>query len=371
MKGSVITSIVLHGLLLVYLLVSFGSPEPFQVTASEALPIELVPIDELTQLQEGDKEAPKKEEAAKAKTKREDKVENAENSGDNEFDLKSVPKPVEKPDNVQKAATLQKSENDAAQKDTKPVDVEDLIKEDTAVEPSTEVAKAEPQVEVKPEPRPEPEAKEEKPVEEAKEEPLPENVPVPMTRPKVEPKKVEEKKEEKKETKVAEAKPEKSKNAKKDQKNRKAAKSTTSKEADVQGEEMNELLSKVEQEIGGAKRSKNEKAFGANTSTGGEKMSQTELDALKGLIEGNWTVMPGQVTSNDIVITVKFELDENGELVGRPEVTGTGGDDGARRALEGGAVRAVMKTAPFDKLPKDKYETWRVVTLNFYPGEMM
>jgi hypothetical protein len=305
----------------------------------------------LTQLQEGDKEAPKKEEAAKAKTKREDKVENAENSGDNEFDLKSVPKPVEKPDNVQKAATLQKSENDAAQKDTKPVDVEDLIKEDTAVEPSTEVAKAEPQVEVKPEPRPEPEAKEEKPVEEAKEEPLPENVPVPMTRPKVEPKKVEEKKEEKKETKVA--------------------KSTTSKEADVQGEEMNELLSKVEQEIGGAKRSKNEKAFGANTSTGGQKMTQTELDALAGLIGENWTIMPGQVPSDNITITVKFELDENGEVVGRPEATGAGADDGSLRALEGGAVRAVMKSAPFDKLPKEKFDTWREVTLTFYPSQMM
>ena len=41
------------------------------------------------------------------------------------------------------------------------------------------------------------------------------------------------------------------------------------------------------------------------------------------------------------------------------------------RALEGGARRAVMKSAPFDQLPKDKYETWKVVELSFYPSEMM
>jgi TolA protein len=386
MKSSVITSVLLHGLLLTWLLVSFGSAEPFEVAATEALPVELVPIEALTQLQEGDKEAPKKENAAKEETKREDEVANAVNSGENDFDLKSVPTPVAKPDNVQKEAAPVKSENDAPEKAEKPVELEEIIKEETQVEPATEVApEAEPKVEVKPEPRPDVKPVEEAPAETAEAEPLPDKVPVPVARPEVsevaevikkeeekkeepKPKKAEDKKKAEKPVEVAEAKTAKTQDRKKDEKNRKSAKSTTSKDSDFNADDINELLNKVDTEVGGAKRNKKAKAFGAETTTGGQTLSQSEMDAMKGLIEQNWTIMPGQVSSGDIVITVRFELDENGDLIGRPEVvTSKGGEASSLRALEGGAVRAVMKSAPFDKLPKEKYEMWKVVTINFTP----
>lgn len=371
MKGSLITSVALHALLATWLLVSF-SPEPLEVTMTEAMPVDLVPIEELAQLQEGDKEAEKKEKSASAKTKREDVKENAENTGENDFDLKSVPTPMEKPSNVQEAGAEKASEKVIPdQKLTQAEDVEDIIKEDTAVEPTQEVAAVEqPKVEVKPEPKPEPEAKEQ-PVEEAAEEPVPDNVPVPVSRPKVTPTKVAEKKEEKKETEVAEAKPEKQPDRKKSDKDRKSAKSTTTKEIDFNTDDIAKELSKVEDKSGGTKRSKSEKSLGARKATGGEKLSQDENAALMGLIEKNWTVMPGQVSSSDIKIVVKFELDQNGEVVGEPEITSSGGDGSSLQALEGGARRAVMRSAPFDILPKEKYETWSVVTLTFYPSEMM
>jgi TolA protein len=381
MKGSVITSIVLHGLLLVWLLVSFGSAKPLEVTAGESLPVELVPISEMSQLQEGDKQAPKKEEASKQKTKREDKVEDAKNSGDNNFDLKSVPVPDEKPSNVQKEAAAKKSDVVAPQ-DTVEQKSDDNVKEDTAVEPDTEVAALEkPAVDVKPEPRPDEKQAEDKPVDEAKDEPVPDNVPVPMSRPKVEPqkveekkdepKKVEEKKEEKKDVKVTEAKTEKNKNAKKDKENKKAKKSTTSKDSDFNANEIAELLNKVDNESGGKKRNKSDKSFGAETTNStAQKLSQSEMDALKGLIEKNWSILPGTET-NGVVITVRFELNENGEIVGEPEVKGSGGDASSLEVLEGGAKRAVMRSAPFDQLPKDKYDTWKVVTVNFTPSDIM
>lgn len=383
MKGSVITSIVLHGLLLVWLLVSFGSVEPLEVTAGESLPVELVPISEMSQLQEGDKKAPVKQEAAKEKTTREAKLENALNSGNNDFDLKSVPTPVEKPSNVQKEAAAKKSDVVAPQ-DVEEQKSDDNVKEDTAVEPDTEVAALEkPAVDVKPEPRPDEKQAEDKPVvDEAKDEPVPDNVPVPVSRPKVEPqkveekkdepKKVEEKKEEKKDVKVAEAKTEKNKNAKKDKENKKAKKTTTSKDSDFNATEIAELLNKVDNDAGGARRNKKDKAFGAETTNStAQKLSQSEMDALRGMIEKNWSIMPGMVTDAGIVITVKFQLDESGQIVGDPEVKGTGGDESSLRALEGGAYRAVMKSAPFDQLPKDKYDTWKVVTVNFHPSDMM
>lgn len=372
MKGSVLTSILLHALVAAWLLVSFGSPEPFEVQMSEAMPVELVPIEDLAQLQQGDKEAPKKERSATEETKKEDPVPDALNTGDNNFDLESVPTPTEKPTNVQEAGSQEVSKEVIPdQKLTQAENVEDLLKEDTAVEPSKEVAAVEqPKVEVKPEPKAEPEVKEDQPVEDAAETLIPDSVPVPVSRPKVEPKKVEEKKEEK-EVEVAEAKPEKQPDRKKSDKDRKSAKSTTKRESDFKTEKIDDFLSKVEDKAGGKKRSKQEAALGATKTTGGEKLSQTEMDALRGIVEKNWTVMPGQVSSNDIKIVVRFELDQNGDVVGDPEVTSTGGDGSSLRALEGGARRAVMKSAPFDQLPKDKYDTWKVVELSFYPSEMM
>jgi hypothetical protein len=373
MKGSLITSVGLHALLAGWLLFSFA-PAPLEVTMSEALPVDLVPIEEMTQLQQGDEKAEKKEKSATSKTKRDDVKENAENTGDNDFDLKSVPTPVEKPSNVQEAGAEKSSKEVIPdQKITKAENVEDILKEDTAIEPTQEEVAAieQPKVEVKPEPKPVEEVKQEVPVEQAVEEPIPDNVPVPESRPKVMPKKVEEKKEEPKEVKVAEAKPEKQPDRKKSDKNTKSAKSTTTKETDFNTDEIAQELSKVDTKAGGTKRSKTDKSFGAKKATGGEKLSQDEYNALKGLIEKNWTIMPGQVTSNDIVISVTFQLDENGDIVGDLEVKGSGGEDSSRRALEGGAKRAVMKSAPFDKLPKDKYETWSEVTVNFRPSEIM
>jgi outer membrane biosynthesis protein TonB len=371
MKGSVLTSLLLHALVAAWLLVSFGSPEPFEVQMTEAMPVELVPIEDVAQLQQGDKEAPKLDHSASEVTKKEDPVPDAQNTGDNNFDLKSVPTPTDKPTNVTEAGAQTSKDVVPDQKLTKEEKVEDILKEDTAVEPTQEEVAAveQPKVEVKPEPKPD--VSEDKPVEETAESLIPDSVPVPTSRPKVEPKKVEEKKDEKKPVEVAEAKPTKQPDRKKSDKDRKSAKSTTKKESDFNTDEISELLNKTNEKPGGAKRNKKEKARGATIATGGEKLTQSEENALRGLVEKNWTVMPGQVTSNDIKIVVRFELDENGELVGTPEVTSSGGDGSSLAALEGGARRAVMKSAPFDTLPKDKYETWKTVELSFYPSELM
>jgi hypothetical protein len=372
MKGSVLTSVVLHVLVAVAMLVTFGSPKPLEVTASEAMPVELVPIEELTQLQQGDKEAPKKDRSATEITQKEDPVPDAKNTGDNTFDLESVPTPTDKPTNVTEAgADTPSKEVIPDQTLTQAENVEDVLKEDTAVEPTKDVAALEqPKVEVKPEPKPEPEVTEDKPVEDTTESLIPDSVPVPTSRPKVEPKKVEQKPVEKKEEKVVEAKPEKQPDRKQSNKDRKSAKSTTTKESDFKTDEIAALLNKTDEKPGGAKRNKKEKALGAKIATGGEKLSQTELDALQGIVSKNYSVMPGSVPGTDVKVVVRFELDENGDVVGQPEVTSSGGDGSSLSGLESGARRAVMKSAPFDQLPKDKYETWKVVELSFYPSEL-
>ena len=64
MKTSVVTSAVLHGLVLAAALVTIGSPEHFKVDDFEAMPVDLVPVESITQMQQGDKKAPMKETSA-------------------------------------------------------------------------------------------------------------------------------------------------------------------------------------------------------------------------------------------------------------------------------------------------------------------
>ena len=164
MKGSLATSAVIHAVVLTWALVSLGSPESFDVANVEALPVDIVSIEELTQIQQGDKKAEMKEKAAPIPTKKQTPVENAENAGENDIDLKNLPTPEEKPRDIETAASPEKAEKVVQTPDTKPV--EEVKKEEPASEPSTEVAAvAEAKQEVKPDPKPEATPSEEKPAE--------------------------------------------------------------------------------------------------------------------------------------------------------------------------------------------------------------
>ena len=131
------------------------------------------------------------------------------------------------------------------------------------------------------------------------------------------------------------------------------------------------LLNKTDAAGGGAKRSTDQEALGGKTDTGGSKLSQSELDALRGVIQENWLITPGMADAADVRIRVTFRLDQNGALIGEPEATATGGSPQAQQVLMSGAVRAVRKSAPFTNLPPDKYDAWSEVVVNFDPSELM
>ncbi|MBY5758766.1 hypothetical protein HFO07_19220 [Rhizobium leguminosarum] len=377
MKASVITSAVLHGLVLTWAMVSLGAPESFKVEDFEAMPVDLVPVESITQMQQGDKKAPKKETSAPVPTTRPPIAQPAENAGDNNVDLKTPPVPNAKPSNSE-AAAANSSDKPMPKTDPKPNDVKDIVKEETEVEQPKEVASIPPPkpVEVTP-PKPE----EKPPEEQAKpEEPpkpdaeaLPDNVPTPVAKPQVkppEPRKPAEKPPEKTpdQPKTADVPTDKKKADKKQE----TAKSASSMKSDFNADEISILLNKTDPSAGGAKRSTQEASLGAKKSNGGSKLSQSEEDAVRGLIEGNWLVTPGMEGLSGMVIKVHMKLDKDGNIIGQPEVESSGGSssDATRRALEGGAYRAVMKSAPFSMLPKDKYEAWNEFDLNFDPSSM-
>ncbi|MGR9144129.1 hypothetical protein ACU8MP_17450 [Rhizobium leguminosarum] len=379
MKASVITSAVLHGLVLTWAMVSLSAPESFKVEDFEAMPVDLVPVESITQMQQGDKKAPKKETSAPVPTTRPPIAQPAENAGDNNVDLKTPPVPNAKPSNSE-AAAANSSEKPMPKTDPVPNDVKDIVKEETEVEQPKQVASIPPPkpVEVTP-PKPE----EKPPEEQAKpEEPpkpdaeaLPDNVPTPVAKPQVkppEPQKPAEKPPEKTPDQPKTA--EKPTDKKKADQKQEMAKSASSMKSDFNADEVAALLNKTDPSAGGAKRSTQEASLGAKKSNSGSKLSQSEEDALKGLIEGNWLITPGMEGLSGMVITVHFKLDKDGNIIGQPEIESSGGSstDSTRRALESGAYRAVMKSAPSFRtnLPMDKYDVWNEVVLNFHPSDM-
>ncbi len=129
------------------------------------------------------------------------------------------------------------------------------------------------------------------------------------------------------------------------------------------------LLNKQKASGGGAKRSTDQASLGGKKNTGGSKLSQSEMDALRGAISKCWNVPAGVADAPGLVVTVKMHLNQDGSIQGSPEVTSGGGSDGVGRAAAESARRAVARCAPYN-LPADKYENWSEVIVNFDPSEM-
>ncbi|OLP53618.1 hypothetical protein BJF92_05550 [Rhizobium rhizosphaerae] len=387
MRGSLATSAALHVLVLAWALISLGSPAHFEVSDTEAMPVDIVPVEELTQIQQGEKTAPKAEKSAPAPTKRPDVVENAENMGDNSVDLKTPPRPSVKPVEKEASAAPKATETPVPTPEPTPQDKPDLVDEKPPATPATEVAALPaPKAEVTPQPRPEPpkpEAKtetppppqeqpeqaEEKPAEKPDAEALPDKVPAPMAKPKVEPKPEPPKPVEQAKT-TPPAQTAKTPDRKADEGKKESKKSASSKQSDFNADEIASLLNKQESSGGGAKRSTQTAALGGKKATGGSTLSQSDKDAIKQQIQNNWSIIPGIADTAGILIKVTLHLDRDGNIIGQPEISASGGSDSARRTHEGGVRRAIMKSLPLKGLPPDKYDDWSEMVLNFDPSEM-
>lgn len=342
MKAGLTSSVVLHTAVIALGLFSFSAPKAFDVQDTESFPVDIVPIESITQIQQGDKTAPISEKAAPKPTTKPDDVPDAENVGDQSIDTKTPPRPDNKPKPVETA-----EEPKAQPEPVKTPEVKPEPKPEPAPTPKPEPVPA-PEVQAKPEPKQE--AKPD-PVEEAAVQPaetakadlpkLPEKVPTPQTKPK--PPQTQT-------AKTASAQTKQSKN-------------------DALADEVAALLNKEKAAGGGARRSTDQASLGGRRNTGGAKLTQSEMDALRGAISKCWNVPAGVADAPGLVVTVRMHLTETGEIKGAPQVTSGGGDSGVGRAAAESAKRAVLRCAPYN-LPRDKYDSWSEVIVNFDPSNM-
>lgn len=386
MRAGFTTSVIMHAALIGFGLFSLSAPSAFEVADVEALPVDIVPMEDITQIQQGDKKAPMQEQAAPTPTQRPDVVADAQKAGENSVDTDKPITPEAKPKPVQQSNTPPPSptptEKPAQEDAPKP-------KEVAKPTPATEVApKPQPKEEVKPDPVKEPDPKpqpvkepepapkppeqntasiealskpdpvaeaiaSEQPVEEAVK--LPDAAPAPQAKPRPQPAQAET------------AKAPERKDA--DKPAKEAASKPKSDEKEFNADEVAALLDKQKASGGGAKRSSQQASLGGEKTTSGNRLSQNEMDALRQKLGGCWSIPAGVDDAETLKVSVRFHLDRSGALQDRPEIIKGGASSGPGRTAAESAVRAVQKCAPFN-LPTDKYDSWSEVVVNFDPSDM-
>ncbi len=105
----------------------------------------------------------------------------------------------------------------------------------------------------------------------------------------------------------------------------------------------------------------------------GQPLTLSEVDALRARIEDCWNLPAGARYAEDLVVTIRIFLNQDGSLRDAPRIVDEGrlaGDPFFRAAAES-AVRAVRKCQPFKMLPLAKYSRWREIELTFDPSRML
>ncbi len=324
MKIGLATSVIGHALVVAWGVISLPSADPFQTDPVEALPVDIVSIEEFSKLTKGVKTGDEEVKASAAEQTPEPKETEIETPGRGE--------------------TIKPSEVEARPS-----------REIAALAPAPPPAEPEPEAEkVEAAPPPEPAPRQAEPAvaepepEVAKPDPDLAKAPAPRKRPKP-PKKVQ----------VASANPKPERKAKKRSDNKKPPDKDR---PEFDSEQVSALLNKVDPASGGARQSTDAASQG-RASGRDQIMTQSELDALRAQIIPCFSPPVGAAGAEDIVVALLMSLDEDGSVIGRPRIVNSGTNPYFRPTADA-AVRAVLRCAPY-RLPEEKYAAWNEVKVNF------
>ncbi len=346
MKFGVATSTVLHAAILSWGLLNLSAPEIEQIELS-GVEIDFETSNDSTPV-EGKKEADVAEKPAPAPTKKPQEDAEAKNTGDAKTDEKSEnrEKPVERV--VEKTATVPEPDQAVKKPDpvptTKPEDQPTPATELAAInDPATPITQELPSEEA-------PEVSEA----EYQLAALASKLPTPTAKPSP-PKPNTAKTKERKKPDDAPSK--KTRDAKK------------SKEPSVSDLIKNNKTTE-KAASGGKKKSTQTAALGTSKSSFAKNLSRREEDQLISNISRCSTGQAGQIISPDLKITIILELNPDGSFRISPKGKASGGTSKEQSKFTRDALRYSLRCAPYDFLPKEKYETWKEIVVTFHPSRM-
>lgn len=104
------------------------------------------------------------------------------------------------------------------------------------------------------------------------------------------------------------------------------------------------------------------------------KMSMSELDALRSQIEPCWNIPAGSEYAEQLVVTLRLQMSRDASARDIDVIRDGGryNRDPVFRAAADSAIRAVRnpRCSPFD-LPAEKYDQWKTIVINFDPSAML
>ncbi len=320
MRYTLPISLILHLGILLAAIIVLPDPEEFRVTPQEALPVEIVNIEDVSKRVAMAKDAPEKPVEKPAPKIREPEPKPRPKPAREKVEARPEPKPAPEPE----PEPVKKVEPAPA---PDPADLKKLVEK--VAEPEPEKAKPAPAPKPKTAARP---------------------APKPRARPRIIRKLAALQKQKRK----------------KPQKKRKPRKDTI--------DEIAALLNKVDE----TPKARPPEALETGTPQHGSAdmagadaaLSADLVDALRQKIESCWNVPAGVRDAEGLKVRIRFQMSPEGLITGGPEVLNSMGHpafDAAARS----AVRAVLACQPYDFLPPEKYDAWKDIILNFDPSRML
>ena len=351
MKLGTTLSSVAHVAILSWGLLAVSAPAPLEVADVDSVPIDIIPIEQFANAVKGAKEADVTDTPAPTPTKSPERVPEATNIGDSNKDVN--------------------------------IETEEVA-DDTPTEETSEAAQA-PVPEPKPTPEPKPAEKVEEPTAKATElaalpdpaTPVTPETPAPTPEPEVSEDGLEKLIEEnripvpKVAVRPAPAKPNTAKtNDRKElaELTKAAGKPDAPKKKEAKKE--TKLQDKKKPSSGGQKASTKTASLGTSQGKSSGTLSRSEMDALRSAVEKCASGISGQLISDNLQIKIVIKLAPDGSIKSVPVVDTIGGTSAEQRRYGPAMLRAVKRCAPYDFLPKDKYDTWAEIVPTFYPAKM-
>ncbi|NKK66996.1 cell envelope integrity protein TolA [Rhizobium leguminosarum] len=94
-------------------------------------------------------------------------------------------------------------------------------------------------------------------------------------------------------------------------------------------------------------------------------LSVPVIDAMRNAITNRFVLPADLKDAASVHLRFRVRLDRNGRIIGTPDAEVRGGSERTRKIITDAALRAIVRAAPYAMLPKDKYDVWKEVVLNF------
>ncbi len=163
-------------------------------------------------------------------------------------------------------------------------------------------------------------------------------------------------------------------NVKKPLKDEKAKQVSEYEKQDIDVNKIKGLIAKQYEDIGEVKKKAEGVTQSEDKSMKLSKLSVTTEYAVRHQIYTCWSVPTGLPYSEDLLVTVKLNLEKNGivknfEMLDHVRMNTPG--EGAFYQIAQSVIRAIRLCNPIKNLPTTSYEKWKTMILRFNPVEMM